>query len=235
MKQWKRLFYYLLLNVLVSACTVFAVLMFWDRTQSPLPGGTLGRTFNLPGPLAVASPTPTVSETQESALPNPTATPVFIVYQVKDYDTFDSIAQTYGVSVDELIAVNGFTKDQPLGAGEVLRIPVHSSASQQEAGVAIDSVLGAGDLSSERVEIRQDGEGELLLDGWTLEDEHGNVFTFPPLELSKDGFKVLIYTKAGVNSADSLYWGLDKPVWQTGETVSLRDSQGILRTTFQVP
>ena len=33
MKQWKRLVYYLLINVLVSACTTVVVLYFWDRTH----------------------------------------------------------------------------------------------------------------------------------------------------------------------------------------------------------
>ena len=35
MKQWKRLVYYLLINVLVSACTTVVVLYFWDRTHHP--------------------------------------------------------------------------------------------------------------------------------------------------------------------------------------------------------
>ncbi len=31
MSEWKRLFYYLLLNIVVSAATTFAVLMFWEK------------------------------------------------------------------------------------------------------------------------------------------------------------------------------------------------------------
>jgi len=33
MSEWKRLFYYLLLNIVVSAATTFAVLMFWEKAH----------------------------------------------------------------------------------------------------------------------------------------------------------------------------------------------------------
>ena len=35
MTEWKRLFYYLLLNVVVSAVTTFAVLLFWEKVHIP--------------------------------------------------------------------------------------------------------------------------------------------------------------------------------------------------------
>jgi len=41
MKHWKRLLFYLILNVLISACTVLAVLFFWDQMRGPLPRGLL--------------------------------------------------------------------------------------------------------------------------------------------------------------------------------------------------
>ena len=46
MKQWKRLVYYLLINVLVSACTTVVVLYFWDRTHPPAIGGVQPVAFN---------------------------------------------------------------------------------------------------------------------------------------------------------------------------------------------
>ena len=49
MKQWKRLVYYLLINVLVSACTTVVVLYFWDRTHPPAIGGVQPVAFNASG------------------------------------------------------------------------------------------------------------------------------------------------------------------------------------------
>jgi LysM repeat protein len=230
MKQWKRLIYYLLLNIVVSACTVLAVLFVWDRTHSPLPGGLFS-------PLAHQQPTATTSPPAGGSLsagPQATPTPVFIAYQVVDGDTFDSIAAAHGISSQELIAVNGFTKDQPLGPGEVLRIPVKANSSQQ-AGVEIVNVIGAGDLNNERVVLKQSGNGTLLLAGWQLQDGNGDQYTFPVLELTQDGFQVNVYTKSGTDTADSLYWGLSQPVWSSGGTVTLLDPGGTVKATFSVP
>jgi hypothetical protein len=52
MTRWKRLFYYLLINVLVSACTVWAVLSIWQMTHQ-----TQGSPFN-PFAINLSSPTP---------------------------------------------------------------------------------------------------------------------------------------------------------------------------------
>jgi LysM repeat protein len=229
MKQWKRLIYYLLLNILVSACTITAVLFIWDRTHSPLPGGLFS-------PVAQQRPTATASlvSAAQPVGPQASPTPVFIAYQVVDGDTFDSIAAQYGISTTELIAVNGFTKDQPLGTGEVLRIPVQPTASPQ-ADVQIANVIGAGDLNNERVVLQQSGAGTLLLAGWQMQDGNGNQFTFPALELTQDGFQVNVYTKSGTDTADSLYWGLSQPIWSSGGTVTLLDPDGAVKATFSVP
>jgi LysM repeat protein len=230
MKRWKRLAYYLLLNVLVSACTVLAVLFVWDRTHSPLPGGL----FSPVAGQAPAATTPPPAGGPLPAGPQVTPTPVFIAYQVVDGDTFDSIAAAHGISSQELIAVNGFTKDQPLGPGEVLRIPVHPTPSPQ-ADIEIVNIIGAGDLNNERVVLKQSGGGTLLLAGWQLQDGKGDQYTFPALELTQDGFQVNVYTKSGTDTADSLYWGLSQPVWSSGETATLLDPGGAAKATFNVP
>jgi len=230
MKSWKRLLFYILLNVIVSACTTLAVLFVWDQTQGPLPRGLLPVAFNR---LSSPKNTPAPAQTpQANALPHPTPTEAVIVYQVQPGDTFDSIAANHNVSVQELVAANGFTRSQPLGAGEVLRIPVYAKGN-----VVIDSVIGAGDLDSESVRLKYSGKGELSLVGWRLEDDRGNVFIFPQapqLTLFADG-AVNIYTKSGVNTVVELYWGLDKPVWASGSTVILRDAQGNVHARYQVP
>jgi hypothetical protein len=100
--------------------------------------------------------------------------------------------------------------------------------------VTIVNVVGAGDLATERVRLECKGEGEISLAGWQLQDAQGDVFTFPQLILFPGG-AVDVRTGAGVNDVISLYWGLGKPVWTSGETVTLLDETGAVRSTYVVP
>jgi LysM repeat protein len=236
MKQWKRLTYYLLLNVFVSACTILIVLFFWERTRNPGLENGLALVFGgarPPTPTVSISPTPADTPT-----PAPTSTPVFIVYTVKSGDTFGLIAEEFGVSIDELMQLNGFTDPNALGVGENLQIPIVTRAAPISSGeVTIDSVIGVSDLEAERILLKHQGDGEISLVGWEILDEDGNVFTFPQfpeLILYKAG-AVNVLTRAGNNTVVDLYWGLSETVWRAGETVTLQDNQGRVRDTYQIP
>jgi len=151
MKQWKRLAFFLLINIFVSACTTMGILFAWDRLRTPMPGGLiqpLAISFSRP---ATPTPPPPVA-TDEPAV---TPAALFDTYTVKDGDTFDSIAQTYGVSIADLVAVNGYSQPQTLSPGELLRIPLKPAV--------IDSVIGAGDLNTEHVVILNNLDGQLSL------------------------------------------------------------------------
>jgi LysM repeat protein len=231
MKSWKRLLFYITLNVLVSVCATLSVLFAWDQLYGPLPRNLLPQAVeNLAAQPTQTPPAPAATSDVVEAQVTPTE--AFVVYQVISGDTFESIAAAHNISVDELVAVNGFTASQPLGAGEVLRIPMHSSGS-----VAIDSIIGAGDLDTERVLIKHTGGDDLSLVGWRLEDDRGNAFIFPrsPELILYPGGAVNIYTKAGVNTVVDLYWGLNAPVWVSGSTVILRDAQGNVHAKYVVP
>jgi LysM repeat protein len=229
MKSWKRLLFYLLLNIFVSACTTVTVLFLWDQMYGPMPRNLLPKALSRLSSPATATPKAAATGAPQS---EPAPTEAFIVYQVQSGDTFESIAANYDISVEELVAINGFTRSQPLGAGEVLRIPLHPRGS-----VAIDSVIGAGDLDTERVLLKHRDGGEISLVGWRLEDDRGNVFIFPqsPQLRLFPGGAVNIYTKTGVNTVVDLFWGLDHPVWSSGSTVILRDAQGNVHATYVVP
>src|SRR5690606_1856819 len=124
MNNWKRLVYYLLINVIVSACTILVVLFAWERAHNRSPQDLF--SFSIPDALSAnaAGETGSTPEAVQPVENAPQAVPEFTVYQVKEYDTFESIAQAFGVTVEELISINGFTADQPLGPGEALLIPV---------------------------------------------------------------------------------------------------------------
>jgi len=223
MKQWNRLFFFLLLNIIVSACTTLTVLVLWDRTQSSILGDSISAlTFNRQNPAASVTPT-----TLNTPVPAATPTPAVVVHEVKIGDTFDSIAATYSVSVNELLVENGYSQAQPLSAGDLVRVPVHF--------VEIDSVVGVGDLELERVVIRNTVPNELSLSGWTLVDENDNTYTFPQVTIYVNGGTVSVYSKPGADTVLDLFWGGDAPIWGSGETVTLRDSAGAPRAVYQIP
>ena len=237
MKGSKRLFYYLFLNILVSACTTFAVLSIWDRAQGSNTGELL--------PIAISSifakdtPTPPATVLAEVAPPAPEATPTpkVYVYTVRDGDTFASIAEEFEIPMQELLDFNGFTNPNVLGVGEVLQIPLPTAAPEIESvpvNVVIESVIGVGDLASERVLVKHGGEGEISLAGWKLRDGDGHEFIFPALTLFKDG-AISVQTRVGNNTVVDLFWGLDQPIFQSGEKVELLDAAGNLLSSYQVP
>jgi LysM repeat protein len=224
MKQWKRLFIFLLLNVLVSACTTLAVLVAWDQIRAPLPGGLIPAiSIALPG----AAEQPTAAPTPAAEAVRATATPAVEIHAVVDGETFESIAQAYGISVEELVEANGYSQPQILSPNELLRVPIKP--------VLIDSLIGAGDLDSERVVLFNNLDGELSLAGWQVDNGIGSAYTFPAVTLFTKNFPLKLYTKAGTNSTGELYWGLQAPAWQSGMTVMLRDPSGKIQDTYPIP
>lgn len=207
-----------------------------------------------------------------NALPLPSETPVATVapgregletYEVQSGDTLGAIADAFGVTIDEIIAVNDLENPDVLDVGDIVFIPIPAEQTQAtpesaeptmtlapptpgalitstplppgfDPQVEIVTVIATGNLSDERVVLRLNGEGPLALRDWRLEDEDGNLYVFPELTLFKDG-AVTVYTKAGTNNVVELFWGLSEAVWAAGETVSLLDPQGVIQATFTVP
>jgi LysM repeat protein len=266
MNQWKRLIYYLMINILVSACTTLAVLMIWDRTQTPaaLPSlePAVSVVADLSTPVATGLPqvTQALGATPTATVPGPATqsidTSSVMEYQIEDGDTLGLIAEQFDVSVNELMAINQISNPDSLPVGMLLYIPVTPTvgpspttaptqtpvpqgsttpaSTPQEARLIINAVIGTGDLASEHVFITRSGDGELSLAGWQLKDEDGNVYTFPQLQLYKDG-AVNVWTTSGVNTVVDLYWGVGSAVWSSGEQVTLLDSEGKVRATYTVP
>lgn len=281
MKNWKRLFYYLVINVLVSACTVFAVLFYWERTHpdmpilsqinpfaqiTPLPQRMLFPNYESPLETAEATTIP-VEAIEIVANPSPTEiSQAEMTYTVQSGDTLGEIAVKFNVTVAEILDTNDIPNPDSLVVGQelVIRRPLvavgtHSALPTEEAvedeiatatqpapentlpppntgeaRVVIDSVIGAGDLNSERVFLKREGPGEISLQGWQLISESGDAFTFPQISLFESG-ALYIYTRSGLTSVVALYWELDHPVWQPGDTVLLVDSQGQTHASYQIP
>ncbi|WP_298483204.1 lamin tail domain-containing protein [uncultured Chloroflexus sp.] len=89
------------------------------------------------------------------------------------------------------------------------------------------------DLEGEFVVISNASHEPVDLTGWTLIDEGAkHSYTFPAFVLA-GGAEVTLWTKAGVNDANNLYWGSHRPIWNnTGDTAILRDANGNLISRY---
>jgi LysM repeat protein len=111
--------------------------------------------------------------------------------------------------------------------------PTASATPAGEYHLEITQILAPGRQETEVLELANFGR-EARLQGWTLSNGRGQVYTFPRLTLYKDS-RVRIYTTKGRNSASDLYWGLDSAAWGSGvETATLKDSEGEVQATRAV-
>jgi len=109
-----------------------------------------------------------------------------------------------------------------------------SMAALEPANMEISTVVGAGIPSSEMVVLRNAGEPQAKLDGWKLQDEDSNVYTFGNLTLPPGG-AVQLHTAPGKDTLIDRYWGLTASAWRSGETVTLLDAAGSVRSVYKVP
>ena len=103
------------------------------------------------------------------------------------------------------------------------------------AKIDVVEVSGIGILTEEAVFIINNGSQALGLEGWTLRDVQGHVYTFGVGTLFGDGGGIRLHTEAGENENTDLYWGLEEAIWAPGETVILRDHNGEVRAQFIIP
>jgi hypothetical protein len=101
-------------------------------------------------------------------------------------------------------------------------------------GVQIMEVSGAGDLQSEVLTI-QNFETTVNLSGWTLSDSDSNVFIFPEGRRVFSGASAMLYSRNGESTPIILYWGLDIAIYDSGETLILRDNMGAVMSIYQIP
>jgi len=218
-----------MINVLVSVCATLTVLSMWDQRNGPLPKNLIPRAWSDPPNLTPTAPQATTSA---NSIPVSAPTPVSFVYQTKSGDTFESIAAEYQVCVAELLAINGFSENKPLGVGDTMLIPENPSP-----GALIDGVIGAGDLGSEHIVLKHCGTGPLLLTGWRIQKEGKDILTFPQLSVPNlyPNGALNIHSKSGENTPALFYLGIDTPIWSSGVKVSLLDAYGNVHTTYTVP
>jgi hypothetical protein len=229
----RRWVFYLVINVLVSAATMLIVLSLWDRSRQPAPVSV---------PTLATQPAEPGTKT-----PSPQATVTPYIYVVKPGDTLGSIAQDFGVDLEDLAAYNSIVDIDVLDPDMRLIIPpgsrVVSAASRfptvtpqpKEAfpWPVIEAVLSPGDPKREEVDIMNYGPLAILT-GWKIRTAQGAEYIIKDFSLVTRG-KVIVHTGEGVDTSIDLYWGSTEAVWNSGDEALLLDSQGNLRSVFLIP
>lgn len=139
----------------------------------------------------------------------------------EDDDTADTTAESVADS------------DETSTPAATPRATVTIPPTAENAQVAIRNVRNVGDISSEAVEIQNNG-ATVDLQNWTLIDTDDNEYTFAQQRLFSGG-SITLNTRTGQNTPVVLFWGLNTPVWESGDVVTLRDSRGEVQSTFRVP
>ena len=257
----RRMLPFILVNILVSAVVVLAILYFWDSRR--------GATVPIAAATAVsesaAASTPILAINDlNTATPEPEAAeeegpPIHIV---NAGDTLATIAQIYDVPMEDIIEANAIVNPNILSVGQQLLIPVGGLATATappppeptasvlpspiataavtvtqgtEDVVAITAVISPGELETEAVQIVNSGSDPIALLDWKMVDLQGHIYTFAQVTLFGDGAGILIHTGSGQNGATDLYWSQAEAVWEPGELVTLLDGNDDIIATFNIP
>ncbi len=131
---------------------------------------------------------------------------------------------------------------------EVFRADITANPENNENGndspvslALVDYYIDGGDPQEEHITIRNTGNAALDLTGWRIEDAHGvpasniSPFEFPPGFTLDPGADVTFVTGQGNNTADTLYWGYGRQVWnEDGDTVYVYDGEENLHLEEQI-
>jgi len=182
-------------------------------------------------------------------------------YVVQAGDTASTIAARQGVALADLFVLNGINDTTVLQIGQVLLIPSPACkpeptpsptpsprptfnltlpaaptatliAVPEDAQVRLVQILNFGDITAETVELQNTG-GEINLQGWTLADGQGNIFTFPSVRLVP-GTVLRVATRVGTNTPGFLYWNQTAALWSRGEIATLSNAQGEVQSILTV-
>lgn len=239
----RLLVFFILVNALVSL--TIAVTVVWIAEQRrPKPEELVVPATPAPAVVLIATPTSGDAQAAPESGSSPSATPIAVaappepgeteIYTVKAGDSLSAIAARYGVSLNRLLEINDLADPNLVYVGQRLTIPV----SQQQGapgGAAVGlpqqglqlRIENAGELAAESVQVVNDSDGAVDLQGWTLSRDGGPIYTFSNLLLFP-GSGIRLNTGSGEDNSINRYWGRDAAAWEIGSTVILRNPNGEL-------
>ncbi len=255
--NFRRMLPFLFLNIIVSAAVVLLILSWWDSRREEEAAVAAATEIAITAPVATQTAEVILAITDT---PSPADEPV--VYVVKGGDTLGSISQQFDVPIEDIMTVNELGSADFIFEGQALVIPVGGiptatpeptltatvsvppspippiptePLSIGEVQIQIAEVIGLGELTEEAISIANLGSRAVALQGWTLSDPEGRVYTFGQVTLFGDGAAILVHTEAGPNGPSDLYWGQEQAIWAAGETVTLRDAEGTVQAQYTIP
>ncbi|MBK8903257.1 MAG: lamin tail domain-containing protein [Anaerolineaceae bacterium] len=250
----RKMIPFLLLNIVVSSVVVLTILYLWDNRE-----GSTETAVSIPTTITpdfLQNTAVPQQQLQATETPEPDDGP--LVHVVQAGDTLGIISQLYDVPIEAIVAENGLPNENIISVGQQLVIPVGGTSTPEpqatavpeeavlptpiatqpvgggDAVVEITAVIGPGQLSDEAVMLTNTGQAPIALQNWKLLDVDGHEYRFGQVTLFA-GSDLRINTTSGVNSPTALFWGLNEAIWTPGETVTLQDSTGATRVTYEVP
>jgi hypothetical protein len=130
---------------------------------------------------------------------------------------------------------NALKRDLPQNTATPARVESLATLPPLEMNtVAIEGVIGAGDIQNERIKLVSISDEVVDLSGWELTDGNGRYFFFPAVKLYPGG-SINLYSRSGTDTAIELYWKQPLSIWASGDVVELNDPDGNTRAEFRIP
>jgi len=230
----------IILNALISLTIAVAVVWVVEQRRpdpetlaalaTPITAPVIAPTFT---PTPAATPAPAEADASPVATTAPGAEEVYVV---QAGDSLLAIAGRYGVSMQAIMDANNLTDPDFVFSGQRLIIPRADAAAAAPSptaaasatagqGLRVASFVSNGALPGEAVQIANDSDLVINLQGWRLEKEGGPAYTFGGLSLFP-GSGLVLYTGAGVDTSVALYWNQTTPLWERGSVARLINAQG---------
>lgn len=258
--SFRRMLPFLLINIVVSATVMLAILFWWDNRDMSETAVSILPTATVALATAVSQDnSPAAEAAAEEAAPVEDDTPT---HTVVAGNTLGIISDIYDVSIEDIMTANGMTNPNVLAIGQVLIIPVNGlpeptavftpipptpasdepptpipAVEEVADGTAVIEIqaTGSGDIETEAVQIQNLGGQQVALSGWQLVDADGHAYSFAQITLFGDGAAIQLHTNSGQDAPADLYWGLTEPIFTAGELLSLLNSAGEVVTTTIAP
>jgi LysM repeat protein len=165
-------------------------------------------------------------------------------YVVQVGDSLSGIADRFGVSVAAIVAANRLDNPDFVFVGQRLSIPSEDTAlapatatpvaASVNTGIRVTTIESPGVLAAEAINVGNDSDLAVNLQGWRLEREGGPAYTFGNLLLFP-GSGLKLHSGPGTDTSVDVYWNQPANVWSTGAVARLINPQGAEVSRLAVP
>jgi LysM repeat protein len=157
MKQAKRLFYIILLNIIISAITVGVILQLWERDHPAQSGESTPVVIIVTPTQSELLPIITNNNLSRTALPTDTGVRItattrvtqdieMLTYRVKEGDTLGALAVEFNASVADILTVNDLPDPDNLFVGQIIYIP--KEPLPKATSTSIPPTIGVSPMTS---------------------------------------------------------------------------------------